>query len=331
MRTQTRRLWPQLLAFAIALVVIDRAVHAYALRHANGLVRVEQALQSSALATPAAQTIVLSGDSDMESAIDTGEILAGLAARGVTNQRLANLALGGTDADVRFMALREYLERGGKMDTLVLGYRGTEPADDEPLRPGSYTGNNAVVFTWGRFGDLAIYHPHASFAAVDDALRFTLFRATAIGANRQALWAKVTRAEARLGMRPFGATNAYGVVAEFSKLAEAHDAPAQTTAWALGRWYRAIVSLAASHGARITFVRLPALKRSEQTYFANDESRRAYDALLEGVAGAHGGRRVDLSAEPWVGDWLIVDGLHFTNRGAALVSRAMGEALAEMR
>lgn len=330
MSGQKRRLWIQLLVFVTVLLALDGRVRSYGHRHFNSFLRLDQAVRDAAASTGPDRCIVLSGGSEMVSAVDAKELAAGLPARGGTPPCIADLSIGATYVDVRFMALREYLGQGGKLDTLVLGFRGLAIAESPDLAPGYYLGNNSALYDWSILRDLGIYYQRPSFEAIDNSIRVTLLRQTAIGANRQAFWSRVNAIELGLGMRPRVATNRFGVVDEFLKIAD-EQPHARMTTWWLGRWYAEILRLADSCHARVFFVRLPGLARAEQAYFADAESRASFDHFVDGIAREHGGRLVDLSAEPWVDDSLLIDGLHFDARGATLISRALGAALADAR
>lgn len=321
------RLSIQLVVFAILLLALDAMVRSYGQRHFNPFVKLNAALERGVNAPAADPCIVLSGGSEMASAMDERELAAALVSHGVGTACVADLSIGGASIDVRFMALRAYVRRGGRLDTLVLGFRGSAVADASELAPGYYVGNNAAVYDWSTLGDLATYYRRPSFAAIDNAVRLALFRWTSIGANRQAFWARVDALESSVGLRPKVATNRFGVVDEFMKMAVAAP-PAATTDWHLGRWYVQILDLAASRRARVVFLRLPALARAEQSSFGSPGSRRSFDAFVERIARGGDGRYVDLSTRPWVEDSLIIDGLHFNARGAQLVSRSLGDALA---
>jgi hypothetical protein len=330
MSGQKRRLWVQLLVCALALFVLDRTVRSYGHRHFNSFLRLDKAVREAATATGGDPCIVLSGGSETVSAIDEKELAAVLLARGVKASCIADLSIGATYVDVRFMALREYVGRGGKLDTLVLGFRGLALVDSPDLTPGYYLGNNAALYDWSTMRDLATYYRRPSFEALDNSLRVALLRQTSIGANRQAFWARVNAIEIGVGMRPSVLTNRFGVVDEFMKIAD-EQPHVHASTWQIGRWYAEILRVAKDHHARVFFAKLPALKRAEEAYFTSAESRASFDTFVDTVARENGGRLIDLSAEPWMEDSLLIDGLHFDARGATLVSRALASALADAR
>ena len=321
------RLRRQLLLLAAVLFTLEGMTRAYTARRFIPNQRLAAALEAGD------GCIVWSGGSDMVSALDAPALLA--AWHGEKTPCVADLAIGATSADVRYMAFRRYVNAGRKPLGVVLGFKGHAITDNVELRPGYDTGNNAAVFTWGKLADLGVYYPHVSFAAFDNSLRFLLFRTTAIGAHRQWLWVKVSQLEQRFGLLPKSATNAFGNVQAFLEL-EAENRQAAESArndqasenWALMPWTAALVAEVEREGAgQVSFVRLPALAATERVYFHDTGSEARFTSFVTAIARAHGGKYVDLAHSPWMHDSLLMDGLHYTPEGAALISQAVGAAL----
>jgi hypothetical protein len=331
--TQAATTWParrlrwQLLALAGVLVALEGMTRAYSARHFIPNQRLAAALEAGN------RCVAWSGGSDMVSALDTPAFLS--AWRDRPAPCVADLSLGATSADTRFMEFRRYVQQGGKPRALVLGFKGHAITDDVELRPGYHTGNNAAVFEWGKFSDLARYYPRVSFTAFDNSLRFLLFSVTAIGAHRESLWLKVNQLEQRLGLLPKSATNSFGNVEAFREL-EAENRQAalasrdsQTSLhWQLMPWTAAFVAEAERAGVEhVSFVRLPALSATEGVYFHAAAAEGRFSSFVSDLARAHGGTYIDLAHAPWMHDSLLMDGLHYRPEGAALISRAVGEAL----
>jgi hypothetical protein len=276
--------------------------------------------------------VVFSGGSDMVSALDVPALLG--AWQGAKPPCIADLAFGASSADMRFMAFRKYLAAGMKPAGIVLGFKGHALTDQVELKPGYYTGNNAAVFEWSKLADLGVYYPHLSFTAFDNSVRFLLFRATAIGAHRQWLWLKVNQLEQRFGLLPKTATNAFGNVEAFLEL-EAENRTAALAAreqqasasWHLTPWTAELVARAERAGVSVSFIRLPALSATERIYFHDAATERRFTSFVEDLARAHGGSYIDLAHAPWMRDSLLMDGLHYTPEGAALISHAVGAEL----
>jgi hypothetical protein len=247
---------------------------------------------------------------------------------------LANLALGGTSPDVRFMAFREYLSAPRRPSALVLGFKGHDVMDERNLSPGYHLGNDATVYEWGTLADLPLYYPRLSFAAFDNGFRFLLYKSSAIAAHRQTLWIRLDLLQQRLGLKPKVATNALGNVEAFKEIeaqlrtsALANQMMKNPAAYRLAVWPTRLVEAARRAGSLVSFVRLPATKASDRASFPDTAIERAFAAYMTRLAREHGGEFIDLSHEPWVDDSLVVDGLHYSPRGAALISQALGRAL----
>jgi hypothetical protein len=277
--------------------------------------------------------MAFSGGSDMESALDAGALRASMQEQ--APRCVADLTFGGTSPDTRFMAFRRYVQAGRRPATLVLGFRGYDIAKDYPPSPGRYVGNDAAVYAWGSLADFETYYPRLSFSAADNALRFLLFQATAIGAQRQVFWQKLDLLEQRLGLIPKKATNALGNVEAFKELeadlrAQAltqHDAE-HRAGFRLGVWPARLVATARAAGVRqVAFVRLPGSVASERADFPDAAREREFDAFMSALAREQGGTYVNLAHEAWMNDGLLIDALHYSPDGARLVSTAIGRAL----
>jgi len=328
-RSRGRLRW-QLLTLACVFFALEGLTRAYAARRFIPNQRLAAAVSSGD------GCVVFSGGSDMVSALDLPSLLG--AWQG-TPPCIADLALGAASPDIRFMAFREYLKAGRKPAEVVLGFKGHGLTDDPEYAPGYYTGNDAAVFEWGKLADFRIYYPRPSFTAFDNSLRFLLYRSTAIGAHRQWLWLKINQLEERFGLLPSSAKNRFGNVEAFRELeAETRQAmlaareQQPTTNWQLMRWTAQFVAAAERAGvARVSFVRLPALAATERVYFRDADAEGRFTSFVSELARTHGGSYVDLARAPWVEDSLLTDGLHYTPRGAALISEALARALAAER
>jgi hypothetical protein len=278
---------------------------------------------------------VFTGGSDMVSAIDATVLLSEWQSG--AKPCVANLAIGGASPDIRFMAFRKYLREGRKPAAVVIGFKGHALSDELELKPGYYVGNDAAVFEWADLADLGTYYPELSFAALDNSLRFLLFRATALGARRQSLWLKVDQLEQRLGLVHKSATNAFGNIDAFLELEAENRAAAAAASqsqrfveWRVMRWTAALIALAARSGvSQVSFVRLPALQATERAYFYDASSERRFGDFVTELAQKYDGTYIDLSHAPWMQDSLLTDGLHYSASGAAEVSHAVGRALYE--
>jgi hypothetical protein len=315
-----------LAAFALLLAALDRGYRSYAQHHFIAPLKFQAALRAGQ------SCLVFSGGSDMQSALDLATVEA-LWGKG-TRPCMADLTIGGTFPDVRFMAFRRYLAEGRRPSAIVIGFKGHEIVDRLELKPGYYLGSNAFAYEWGKFSDLTEYYPRPSFAALDNGLRFLLFRTTAIGAHRQALWQKLERFERHVGILPPLDENAFGNAQAFAELAAEQRAQAlaarrhDAAPYELELWPALLVDLAKRAGVNaISFVRLPTVAASERAYFPDPAVEDRFDRFVEELARAHGGQFINLSHEPWVNDSLLIDGLHYTEHGQALISRAVAERL----
>jgi hypothetical protein len=323
------RLVRQVLVCVVLIAAVDQSLRAYARGHFIPTRKLAAAVGAGEAC------VVFSGGSDMQSALEVATVERFW--QGAKPPCLADLALGGTSPDVRFMAFREYVNAPRRPSGLVMGFKGHDVMDERNLSPGYHLGNDATVYEWGTLADFPLYYPHLSFAAFDNGFRFLLYKSSAIAAHRQTLWIRLELMQQRLGLKPKVETNALGNVEAFKEIeAQLRTAALanQTTmknpaAYRLAAWPTRMVEAARRAGARVSFVRLPATKASELASFPDAGIERAFTAYMTRLAREHGGRYVDLSHEPWVEDSLLVDGLHYSPRGANLVSQALGRALGE--
>lgn len=320
------RLLRQLGVFVVVLLLADAAVRSYAHRHFLTPLKLERAIAAGD------RCLVFSGGSDLQSALDVPLIAA--AWHGARPACFADLSLGGTTPDVRFMALRRYLETPRRPSSLVVGFKGHDIADERELNPGHYFGNDASVFEWGRFSDLATYYPELSVTALDNTVRFGLLRLTAIGAHRQAAWIKLDMLEQSLGLVPRKTLNALGNVEAFRELemesrsaALARRGQSRGAEFRLGTWSRRLVELAAAAGAQVSFVRLPGTSAAERAYFVDAAHERSFDDMMGRLARVHGGDYVNLAHAAWMNDALLVDGLHYAPSAARHISEALAQTL----
>jgi len=320
------RLLRELAVVAVAFALVDGAVRHYARTHFVAPRKLAAALAAGD------GCVVFSGGSDLQSALDVPLVAARW--RGERPRCIADLSLGGTTPDVRFMAFRRYLEGPRRPATLVVGFKGHDLADERELDPGHYLGSDAAVYEWGRFSDLPAYYPTLSMKAVDNAVRFALMKATAIGAHRQAAWIKLDALEQRLGLVPKKEMNALGNVEAFRELEqEARSAAlarrdqASGAGFRLAVWSSRLIDAAQAAGARVSFVRLPGTAASERAYFADAAHERRFDDFMAALAREHGGVYLELAHAPWMNDALLVDGLHYAPRAAELISEALANDL----
>jgi hypothetical protein len=321
-----RALVVELLVFFALLGGIDTSVRRFAERRFIPFATLRSAVQQGD------KCFVVTGGSDMQSAMKTSALEAALVPRAAPC--VANLAIGGTLKDARFMAFRRYLSEGRTPAALLVGFKGYDVADEVPETPGYYVGSNAAVYAWGALADLKTYYPEWSFTAADNSFRFLLYRVTALGAYRQALWERVNALEERAGLRAPNLMNSFGYVKEFVALDETKRRVALTRQrhgaqqWALARFNAELIHAAERAGvAAVHFVRLPALSATERAYFADAESKRSFDEFMQRTAASHHGRYIDLSHASWFEDSLLLDGLHYAPRGGALITEAVIEAL----
>lgn len=324
MAPSLRRLLRQLAVFVGVLALFDLSVRRYVHRHFLTPRKLDAAIAAGD------HCLVFSGGSDMQSALDVRLIASEW--RGTRPDCFADLSLGGTTPDVRFMAFRRYLEASRRPAALVVGFKGHDIADERELDPGHYLGGDAVVYEWGHFADFAAYYPELTVTAADNAVRFALMSVTAVGANRQAAWIRLDQFEQALGIIPKKQTNSFGNVEAFRELeAEARAAALARHAqrggagFHLAVWAERLVDTAHAAGARVSFVRLPGTSASERAYFADAAHEHAFDELMSGLARDHGGKYVNLSHVPWMDDSLLVDGLHY----GPSASRRLSEELAQ--
>lgn len=325
-----RRLVRQLVAFVVLFGLIDTGIRWYARTHFITSRKVTTAVAAGD------GCLAFSGGSDMQSALQLPTLEQSLGPGGPC---VADLALGGTSPDVRFMAFREYLAAPRRPSALVIGFKGHDVIDERDYAPGHYVGNDAAGYVWGSLADFSTYYPTLSFSALDNAFRFLLFQLTALGANRQTLWVRVDLLEQKLGLKPKLVTNELGNVqafleieAEMRAAALANHEQRDPATYHLAVWHARLVEAARSAGVtRISFVQLPSSSAFERALFPDASRRRAFDDFMTRTADKYGGKFVDLTHEPWVEDSLLVDGLHYSPRGAALISEAIGRALAPSR
>jgi hypothetical protein len=323
------RLVRQVIVAVVLFATADQALRVYARAHFIPTRKLAAAVRAGD------GCVVFSGGSDMQSALLVDTVQRSW--QGSKAPCLADLALGGTSPDVRFMAFREYLSAGRRPSALVIGFKGHDVMDERELAPGYHLGNDATVYEWGTLADFPLYYPHLSFAAVDNAFRFLLYKASAIAAHRQTLWIRVDLLQQRLGLKPKLETNALGNVEAFKEIeAQLRTAALanQTTmrnpaAYRLAVWPTRLVEVARQAGSRVWFVRLPATKASERASFPDATIEKAFTAFMTRLAQENGGDFIDLSRDPWVDDALLVDALHYSPHGAELISQSLGRALAK--
>jgi hypothetical protein len=322
------RLVRQIVVCVVLLAAADQTLRVYARGHFIPTRKLATAVRAGD------GCVVFSGGSDVQSALVLATVERSWQGKAPC---LADLALGGTSPDVRFMAFREYVSAPRRPAALVIGFKGHDVMDERDLAPGYHLGNDAMVYEWGTLADWGLYYPHLSFAAFDNGLRFLLYKTSAIAAHRQTLWIRLDLLQQRFGLKPKLETNALGNVEAFKEIeAQLRTAALanQTTmknpaAYRLAAWPTRLVDTARRAGSRIWFVRLPATKASDRASFPDPATERAFTDYMTRLGREHGGGFIDLSRHPWVDDSLVVDGLHYSSRGAELISQALGRALGE--
>lgn len=326
-----RAFFLQLATLALAIFAIDRAFAWYAPNHYIPESRLRAALAGGD------DCVVFVGDSRMVAGYDAAALSRGFA-QGGAQVCTTNVAIGALKVSGMAVALREYLERGGKPRTIVIG----NAADklvllEQPLDPATFIGNEAVQLAWSRPSDVGTLYPGfptANVLAFDQGFRFLAARSTALGTYLSIGWQKVQAAQDRFAGRPklanaFGALedmDAYGAQLERDARQRLAQAMARPAAERLDRSYLLMEKLARDAGARLVVVELPMPARFRD-HVSRAPEARAFRAWLGQRLVTSGGALVDLSAPDWVTPEHFADVLHLNERGAAAFSEQLGREL----
>lgn len=329
----TRRVFfLQLATLALAMFAIDRALAWYAPNHYIPEARMRAALTSGD------GCVVFVGDSRMVAGYDAAALARGFASRG-TQVCTVNVAIGALKVSGMAVALREYLERGGKPRTIVIGNAADKLLPEEqPLDPATFIGNEAVQLAWSHPSDVRTLYPGfpaANVLAFDQGFRFLAARSTALGTYLSIGWQKVQAAQDRFAGRPklvnaFGALedmDAYGAKLERDARRRLAAAVAGPEAQRLDRSYLLMEQLARDAGAKLVIVELPMPARFRDNVSRAPEAR-AFRAWLGQRSAASGGAMLDLSDPDWNTPEHFADVLHLNERGAAAFSEQLGRELA---
>ena len=326
-----RKLFISVVTTVAALLASDRLLGWYGPRHFIP----EQRMQAAVSAGNGC--ILILGDSRMAAGLDQPVLHQALIPRGA-DRCIADLAIGATDVSGAFVAARRYLAAGRAPVIAVLGKveDSLMDPDRDATGPRMMVGNNALHLVWTTPGDVFAEidgFPFASIAAFDEGLRFLIARGTSMGRYQSLVSLRVQRLQDALTGADRGSENRFGQFSDMAALerdlrgrAEARLAAAAAGSGARSSWFGRLVDMLQSRGTRVVVLELPmpgAYRRSISESARALDYRRSFAARLS----ARGAAYVDLSRAPWVDDALFADALHLNARGAAHLSRSLGDAL----
>jgi hypothetical protein len=322
------------LVFLLSLIACDRLLARYALGHFIP----EQRMRAALEAGPGC--VVLAGDSRMVAGIELDTVKRGLEVGG-RDDCVASIAIGALPIHGISVAVREYLRRGGRPRTLVLGAsEDTLLPRAIPPDPTGFAGNEAISLAWSEAGDVGRLYPGFPFENVlvfDDGLRFSLARLTGFGTYASLVWQKVQAVQDRVSGRP-RATNAFGAVADMDVLAEKMQATAlgrlartmsEPEPNRLDRAYSDIERRAQDAGAHFVVVELPMPDRYRDSVTESDAGR-GYRAWFGERVARRAGTFIDLTQPAWRTPAVFGDFLHLNADGARHFSLDLGQALARL-
>ncbi len=318
--------------FFLSVVACDRALARYAPDHFIPEQRMRAAVAAGA------GCIVAAGDSRMVAGVDLGDFTQALRDAGRT-ECAASIAIGALDINGIRVAVREYLRRGGKPNTLVLGVsEDTLIPAEAPRDPSSFTGNAVINLAWSDASDLSRLYPRFPGADVrefDSGLRFLLARKSGFGTYDSLIWQKVQTVQDRLLGRP-KETNAFGAGVDMAALAGKMQATAQRRlAQTLAKPeearldadYADIERRVHDAGAHLVVVELPMPEGYRRTVTDSEVGQR-YLAWFRERVTRRGGTFVDMTHRAWLSAAMFADFLHLNATGAHRFSEDLGHALA---
>jgi len=313
----------------IALVAADRLLGWYGHRHFVP----EQQMQTALTAGDGC--ILILGDSRMAAGLDQPALHQALGRRGA-DRCVADLAIGATDVSGAFLAARRYVSAGRRPVLAVVAKVEDSLLDPDATGPRMMVGNNAIHLVWTTPGDVFAEvrgFPFASVAAFDDGLRFLIARGTALGRYQSLVSLRAQRLQDALTGADRGAQNRFGQFNDMAALerdmqerADARLAAATHEPGGRSVWFDRLGDLLRLSGTRVVVVELPmpsAYRRRISDTAPAIAYRRAFTAALR----ARGAAYIDLARAPWVDDALFADALHLNARGAAQLSRDLGDRL----
>lgn len=286
--------------------------------------------------------VVTAGDSRMVAGVDLAVLEPTLRSAG-RDVCAANIAIGALPIHGISVALREYLRRGGRPQTVVLGL-----SEDmliplqEPPDPSRFAGNDAISIAWSDSGDVdRLYSgfPLVNIREFDDGLRFLFARQSALGTYASLIAYKVQTLQDRLlGRAQAPSNNVFGADSDMDALAEQMQSRAQRLLAEtltlpeqarLDPDFSDIERRVHDVGAKLVVVELPMPDRYRTRVTESDAGRR-YLAWFSSRVVSHGGRFVDLTHPAWLEPSVFHDFLHLNEAGARLFSADLGRALAAM-
>jgi hypothetical protein len=321
--------------FVLALALCDRMLAWYAPRHFIPEARLEAALAKGP------GCVVVAGDSRMVAGFDRGELEQALAEKSPA-PCLATMAIGALRIQGMQVALREYVERGGRPQLIALGAaEETLLGTAEPLDPAAFIGNEAILLAWSHASDVLAFFPGFPFENVhrfDQGLRFLLARSTAFGTYLSLAWQRIQAFQDRLTGRPL-AVNAFGALADMEasgRRMEAAAPPLLESALSrpeperLDPAFGAILALTRAVNARLVVVELP-MPASYRQHVTNAPAGTRYLTWLDAYLRTQGATWVNLTHPPWLSPEHFADFVHLNAEGARLFSRDLGRAINQHR
>jgi hypothetical protein len=316
---------------ALGLVGLERGFAWCAPKHFIPESRLEEALRRPI------GCIVVAGDSRMVAGYDEAALTSALRVRG-RNECVSTIAIGALPIAGVAVAVREFLDRGGRPRVLVLG-----AAEDTLLRrssppdPSEFVGNEAVFLSWSRWNDTDLHYPGFPFespAAFDRGFRFLLLRSNGIGRYVSLGWQKVQGVQDRVTGQA-SASNVFGALSDMEARGRAMEQTARKgLARALERsederldpWFSAMEEMINAVGGRLVVVELPMPKYYREGVTHSAEGRR-YRAWLAARLERRGNALVDLTSLKGLESEHFADFLHLNAAGARRFSSSLGERL----
>jgi len=321
-----------LATLVLGLLGVERALAWYGPRHFVPELRLEQALGSPS------QCVVLVGDSRMVAGYDEAALVQGLKTHG-RDACVKTIAIGALRIPGLAIAVREYLERGGKPSLVVLGAsEDTLLAREEPFDPGTFVGNEAALLSWSHRDDVRRLYPEFPFGsplAFDQGFRFLVARSSAFGTYLSLAWQKVQAFQDRVTGRA-QASNVFGALSDMEARGRAMQRVARAElALALERpeserldpWFAYLEENVHAAGASLLIVELPMPSSYRRTITQSLEGQRYLD-WLESRMARRGDRLVDLATPEWLDPADFADFVHLNQAGARRFSTELGIRLA---
>jgi hypothetical protein len=305
------------------LSVTDVALSRYAQVHfgPNRLLR-------AAVAT-GDRCVLTIGDSRMEAGVDPESLIEALDRDGRATC-VASLGIGAVGLEGQSLALRRYLSAPRHPLVVVLGVGLLLPGDS--VDPSQMVGNAALELAWSNAADVATFFPGFPLRDFDPGVRFSIERTNAMQSYASLIWAKVQGVQTWLtsGQDGVGPSNKFGLLDDMNKLAEtfARDAGARLERWQgdwrESSWFEYVDQTVRQRGAKLVVVHVP-MNSAYRRRVNDTQLWGSYSAWLAKDLAKRGDAFVDLSAS--VDDARFGDGVHVDRDGAALFSRALGQAV----